>query len=332
MITYSDLRAAWARTPGPMRGALFMLASALSFALMAGVIRHLSGRLHPFEVAFFRNLVSLVLMAPWVLRTGFVGLRTSSIRKYGMRGLASIVAMLCWFYGLATMPIAEATALSFTAPIFTSLAAIVFLGEQMGPRRWGAIAAGFVGAMIILRPGFNALGWPALIVLFGSAAVACSVTMVKILSRTEPSTLIVAYMGIYLVPMSLIPALLVWTTPAAEDWVWLIVIGTVATVGQLAMTYAYAATEATVVLPFDYARLPFAAIIGYLAFEEAPDLSTWIGAAVIAGSAIYIARREATLARLKTDKPAPIARPERLAQSRSRSGTLMCTLRRAVCR
>lgn len=282
-----------------MRGALFMIVSAMSFALMAGTIRHLADHLHPFEVAFFRNVVSLALMVPWVLRAGSTGLRTSSIRKYGLRSLASIIAMLCWFYGLATMPIAEATALSFTAPIFTSIAAIFFLGERMGVRRWGAIAVGFVGAMIILRPGITAFSWPALIVLGGSAAVAGSVVMVKILSRTEPSSLIVAYMVIYLVPMSLIPALFVWTTPSASDWFWLIFIGTVATIGQLGMTQAYAATEATVVLPLDYARLPFAALIGYIAFDESPDLWTWIGAVVIAGSAIYIARREAKLARPK---------------------------------
>jgi S-adenosylmethionine uptake transporter len=294
------MRAAWAQASGPMRGAVFMLISAFSFATMAGMIRYLGDHLHPFEVAFFRNVVSLALMAPWVLRGGLAGLHTSSIRKYGLRGLASITGMLCWFYGLATMPIAEATALSFTAPIFTSIAAVFFLGEHIGIRRWAAIAIGFAGAMIILRPGVSTFSLSALVVLGGSAAVACSVIMVKILSRTEPSSLIVAYMGIYLVPMSLIPALFVWTTPSMSDWFWLIFIGVVATIGQLGMTHAYAATEATVVLPFDYTRLPSAALIGYLAFGEAPDIWTWLGATVIAGSTIYIARREARLARLKT--------------------------------
>jgi drug/metabolite transporter (DMT)-like permease len=289
-----------------MRGGVFMLISAVSFATMAGIIRYLADHLHPFEVAFFRNAVSLALMAPWVLRGGIEGLRTASIRKYSLRGLASITAMLCWFYGLATMPIAEATALSFTAPIFTSIAAIFFLGERMGTRRWAAIVIGFAGAMIILRPGVSALNLSALVVLGGSAAVACSVIMVKILSRTEPSSLIVAYMGIYLVPMSLVPALFVWTPPSLNDWFWLILIGVVATIGQLGMTSAYAATEATVVLPFDYARLPSAALIGYLAFNEAPDSWTWIGATVIAASAIYIARREARLAKLRTAAPAMV--------------------------
>jgi drug/metabolite transporter (DMT)-like permease len=303
MTSFQRMRTAWAQAPGPMRGAAFMLISAVSFAAMAGIIRYLGDHLHPFEIAFFRNIVSLALMAPWVLRGGIAGLRTASIRKYSLRGLASITAMLCWFYGLATMPIAEATALSFTAPIFTSIAAIFFLGERMGMRRWAAIVVGFTGAMIILRPGLSAISLSALVVLGGSAAVACSVIMVKILSRTEPSSLIVAYMGIYLVPMSLIPALFVWTTPTLSDWFWLIVIGAVATVGQLGMTHAYAATEATVVLPFDYARLPSAALIGYLAFNEVPDIWTWVGATVIAGSAIYIARREAKLAKRKAVAP-----------------------------
>ena len=110
--------------------------------------------------------------------------------------------------------------------------------------------------------------------------------------------MIVTYMGLYLVPMSLIPALLVWKTPTGTDWLWLLIIAACATVGQLAITYAYAAADATVVLPFDYSRLLFAATIGYIAFGEAPDAWTWIGAFVIAVSAIYIARREARLSRV----------------------------------
>lgn len=276
-----------------------MIISAMNFAMMAGAIRHLADHLHPFEVAFFRNLFSLIFMAPWVLRMGLVGLRTSSVRKYALRALTAIIAMLCWFYGLAMMPIAEATALSFTAPIFASIGAIIFLGERMGIRRWSAIVVGFAGAMIILRPGAAAISFPALVVLGGSAAVAGSIIMVKILSRTEPTSLIVAYMGIYLVPMSLIPALLVWTTPTGTEWLWLIFIGAVATVAQLAVTSAYAAADATVILPFDYTRLPFAAALGYVAFGEVPDAWTWIGAAIIAASAIYIARREAVRSRAR---------------------------------
>lgn len=307
MISRTRLGAAWARMPGPMRGAVFMMVSAVNFAMMAGTIRHLADRLHPFEVAFFRNLFSLIFMAPWVLRMGVAGLRTSSIRKYALRGLTAIVAMLCWFYGLAMMPIAEATALSFTAPIFASIGAIVFLGERMGVRRWSAIVVGFAGTMIILRPGANAISFPALVVLGGSAAVAGSIIMVKILSRTEPTSLIVAYMGIYLVPMSLIPALFVWTTPTGTEWLWLIFIGAVATLAQLAVTSAYAAADATVILPFDYTRLLFAAVIGYIAFGELPDAWTWIGAAIIAASAIYIARREAMRSRSRTTAETAVA-------------------------
>jgi S-adenosylmethionine uptake transporter len=259
-------------------------------------------------MAFFRNLFSLMMLAPWVLRGGFARLRTASIRKYGLRGLLSITAMLSWFYGLAMMPLAEATALSFTAPIFASIGAILFLGEHMGVRRWSAIFIGFAGAMIILRPGFHEVTWPALVVLGGSAAVAGSIIMVKILSRTEPSNVIVTYMGIYLVPMSFIPALMVGTTPEGTDWLWLVFIAGVATIGQLGITYAYATTEATVVLPFDYARLPFAAVIAYVAFDEVPDRWTWLGAAVIAGSTIYVARREAQRAKQKVTIGAAAAR------------------------
>jgi drug/metabolite transporter (DMT)-like permease len=238
-----------------------------------------------------------MFMMPWLVRAGWAGLRTGSVKKYGLRALLGSFAMICWFTALAYMPVAEATSLSFTAPIFASIFAMIFLGERAGVRRWTAIVLGFVGAMIILRPGFEEISPAAYLLLFGSAAVAGSVIMVKVLSRTETSSAIVAYMGIYMVPILLIPTLFVWQTPALSLWPWLIAMGGVGTVAQWAMTQAYAAADATAVLPFDYLRLPFVAIAGLFAFGEEPDIWIWIGALVIAGSSIYIAHRESLLAK-----------------------------------
>lgn len=283
--------------PAPMRGAFWMTLSAVGFAAMTSIIRYLTASLPAIELAFFRSLFSLMFMMPWLIRAGWAGLRTSNVRTYGLRALLGSVAMICWFVALANMPVAEATSLSFTAPIFASIGAMIFLGERAGVRRWTAIIVGFLGTLIILRPGFEEISPAAILLLFGSAAVAGAVIMVKILSRTETSSAIVTYMGLYMVPILLIPTLFVWETPPLALFPWLIVMGGLGTAAQWAMTQAYAATDATAVLPFDYLRLPFVAVVGYLVFEEKPDLWTWIGALVIAGSSIYIAHRESIQAK-----------------------------------
>lgn len=274
-----------------------MLLAAAAFALMTVMVRMLGAAMHPFEIAFFRNLFGLLFMAPWLMAMGMGALRTRHIGGYSLRSLFGLTAMLLWFSAVTMMPLAEAVALSFTAPLFAAIAAVLFLGERMGLRRTFALLAGFAGALIILRPGLIELTLPAGLVLASSVFIACSITMVKTLSRTEGASAIVTWMGIYMVPMSLVPALFVWRWPTLTETAQLVVMGGLATAGQVAMTRAYAATDATVVLPFDYARLPFAAAVAYFAFAEIPDLWTWVGAGVIATATIYMARREALVAR-----------------------------------
>ena len=155
----------------------------------------------------------------------------------------------------------------------------------------------FGGALLILRPGFQEIPPAAILMLCGTFATAGAVITVKVLSRTEPSSAIIAYMGIYMTPVSLIPALFVWQTPGLELWPWIILMGAVATLGQWGMTQAYASTDATIVLPFDYVRLPTVALLGYFAFAEVPDAMTCLGGLIIAAATIYIAHRESRLAK-----------------------------------
>ncbi len=287
----------FARLSAPLRGALWMLLAAAAFAAMTALVRVMGESLHPFEIAFWRNFYGLMFMMPWLVRMGFGGLRTQRMGLYSLRGMFGLTAMLMWFWAITAMPMGEAVALSFTAPLFASLAAVVILHERMGLRRVMALVAGFVGALIILRPGVIAVTIPALVVLASSVFIACSVTTVKILSRTEKPEAIVTWMGLFMTPVSLIPALFFWRGPSLAETGVLIAIGGLATIGQVAMTRAYAATEATIVLPFDYARLPFVAAIGFFVFAELPDAWTWIGAAIIAVATLYIAHRESRLAR-----------------------------------
>ncbi|MGE0653136.1 MAG: DMT family transporter, partial [Alphaproteobacteria bacterium] len=283
--------------PAPLRGAAWMLLAAAAFAVMTALVRVMGETMHPFEIAFWRNLYGVLFMAPWIARVGFAALRTRRIGGYTLRAACGLTAMMLWFWAITVMPLDEAVALSFTAPLFASVAAVMFLGERMGLRRTFALLAGFAGTLVILRPGVQAISQPALLVLAASVFIAISITMVKTLSRSESPAAIVTWMGVFMTPMSLIPAAFVWTWPTIGETLMLIVMGGFATIGQVAMTRAYAVTDATVVLPFDYARLPFAAVIAYIAFSERPDGWTWAGAAIIAGCTIFIAHRESRLAR-----------------------------------
>ncbi len=281
-----------------IRGAILMTVASAAFAGMIGLIRHLSSveGIHPFEIAFFRNFFGLAFMLPWLMRTGLGGLRTQRIGLYTVRGFLSIMAMLSWFWAVTVMPLAEAVALSFTTPIFATILAALILGEIVRVRRWTATIVGFLGAMIILRPGFAEVSFPALVVLFSAGCIAAAIITMKTLSRTESPNAIVTYMVLFLTPLSLPPAIAVWQWPTPEAWLWLVAVGGLATVAHLCVTRAFAAADASAVMPFDFIRLPFVAIIGYVIFSESPDFWTWVGAGVIFAATFYITRREAQLA------------------------------------
>jgi drug/metabolite transporter (DMT)-like permease len=152
-----------------LRGALWMCAAATAFALMITLVRHLTDGLHPLQVVFFRTAFGLLAMLPWLLRQGLGVMRTGRLRLHLLRALIGIFAMVGWFTTLSLMPLAEATALSFTAPIFTSVLAGLILGEAMRLRRWSATALGFLGALIIVRPGLAAIDPAALLAVITAA-------------------------------------------------------------------------------------------------------------------------------------------------------------------
>jgi len=283
--------------PAPVRGAALMLFACLCFAGMTGLVRLGTGELHPFQVAFLRIFFGLVCMLPWIVRAGRDGLRTTRLGLYGLRGLTGLIAMLMWFTAIATLPLGEATALSFTAPLFATVLAAVVLHEVVRARRWTATIVGFAGAMIILRPGAEAIAPAALLALGSAVFMAASVTVIKALSRTEPTHLIVAYMAIMLTPLALVPALFVWQWPTLAGWLIGAGMGVLGTMAHLAFTAALKQGDASAVLPFDFARLPFVAAIGYFAFGEVLDGWTLVGAGVIGAAAVYITQRETRVAR-----------------------------------
>lgn len=287
----------FAALPASSRGAVFMIASAAGFAVMMAIVRYLSRELHPFEVAFFRNLFGVLFMVPWMLRVGRDSLATERMGMHFLRSAAGLAAMLTFFTALSLLPLAEVTALTFTTPMFTTIGAALILRETVKARRWTATLVGFAGALIILRPGTEALRPEALVALAAAALMALAFLTVKSLSRTENPNAIVVMMGLLMTPMSLLPALFVWETPAAQLWPWLLGLGLSATIGQVFLTRAFAAADASAVLPFDFSRLVFVSILGFVFFGERPDLWTWVGGGVIVAAAAYIAHREAVAGR-----------------------------------
>ncbi len=307
-LSLSTARGLYASSPAVVRGMALIAVSALCFAAMHGLIRHVTGDLHPFEAAFFRNLFGLLFFLPWFARVGLRPLRTGRLRLHALRGGLQVLAMLSFFMALSITPLAEVSALSFSAPLFASLGAIVFLGEKMRLRRWSALIIGFAGALVIIRPGFETIDVGFVLVIFSAALWAGTMLVIKVLARGESSLTITAYMGLFLTPLSFLPALFVWQWPSVAQLVLLAAIGGLGSVGHLAMAQAFKEAEVSAIMPADFTRLIWATIIGYLAFAELPDLWTWIGGAVIFASTTYIAFREA---RLKGSEVVESAAPPR---------------------
>jgi len=283
---------------GNVNGMLLMLIASIVLTIMHALVRHIGSDMHPFEVSFFRNLFGLIAVMPLVLRSGIKSLYTRHPGLQLLRAVLGVSAMLSWFYALSIVPIAQATALSFTAVIFASVGAAVVLREKMHVRRWTAVCLGFVGAFFILRPGFQEVSFGMMLVLGSSVAWGMAVVVVKRLSRTDPVVSIVAWMAISLTVFSFVPALYVWTWPSFEELLLLSLVGALGTTGHLAMTNALKHAEATTITPLDFTRLLWASVIGYFVFGEIPDIWTWIGGGIIIASASYLIFREARVGRV----------------------------------
>jgi drug/metabolite transporter (DMT)-like permease len=274
----------------------------VSMALLVGIATvgrsaALSG-LDPLQVLFFRNFFCVVWMLPLLAQRGLSLVRTDQIRLYGLRVALSLVSMTAFFQALALLPIGEVTAIGFLSPLFGTLFAILLLGEHVGTRRWTALAVGFAGAMIILRPTGTAFGLGQIAALFSAMAVGVIGPLVKHLTTTDDADRIVFITNLIMTPLSLIPALFVWVWPPPELWWQLVLMGLFAVLGHMALVRGYAVTDASLAMTFKFSRLPFSVLVGYLAFGELIDGWTWVGAIIIFTAAAFVTRREARLARM----------------------------------
>ncbi|SDF55357.1 DMT family transporter [Thalassobaculum litoreum] len=302
----------WLALPGNVRGAFWILAASILFSIMSAAVKTVGARLDIFQIAFFRCLVGLLVILPFMVRAGPHVFRTRRPVLHVVRSLTGLVAMFCGFYAITHLPLADATAITFAKPLFMIILAVLFLGEVVRWRRWSATIIGFLGVLIMINPGENGLDPAMAAALAGTLCVAVVVVLVKRLSATEAPLTILFTFGIVSTLASTVPAALVWQAPTWAEFGLMVLIGSLGASGQFCMIRGFRVGEATAVVPFEYSQLLFAGIFGYVLFGNIPTLNTLASAVLIVASTLYIALREAKLgkkpaAKASVQAPAPVA-------------------------
>jgi drug/metabolite transporter (DMT)-like permease len=294
-----SLRAGVRALPPVVEAALIMAFGAVCVAVQNALIRTASADIHTFEVVFFRNLFGLLAMLPLLGGIGLAMFRTRAPGRLMLMSAWHLAGMVCYFLAIVYLPLAEVTALAFSKPLFATVGAALILHEVVRARRWTAVGLGFAGVLIVLQPGAHAISPYAALVLLGALLGAATSLLIKRLTAIEAVSTIVWYQALFATVLALPLCLLHWRMPDPTGWLVLLSIGGLGTLSWLAMTRAFFLVDASAAVPFEFLRLPFAALVAYVWFAEVPSLSTWIGGAVIFGATIYIAEREARLARAR---------------------------------
>jgi drug/metabolite transporter (DMT)-like permease len=293
------LRAALRSLPPIVQAALLMIVGAACVAVQNGLIRAVSSDIHTFEVVFFRNLFGLLAMLPLLSGLGLGMFRAHRPGQLMLMSTWHVLGMVCYFMAIAYLPLAEVTALAFSKPLFATIGAALVLHEIVRARRWSAVALGFIGVLIVLQPGAQAISPYAALVLLSAVLGAATTLLIKRLTATEAVSTIVWYQALFATVLALPLCLLHWRMPDAAGWLLLIAIGILGTLSWLTQTRAYFLIDASAAVPFEFLRLPFAALVAYLWFAEVPSVWTWLGGALIFGATVYITEREARLARTR---------------------------------
>lgn len=297
-------------SPLPLRAVLLMLGSASLFALMAVVIRLASDQLHPFQITFFRSVFGTLFALPLLYVHGWSLLHTPRFGFYVMRCVIGMGGMLAGFWAIVNLPLAEAVALSYSSPLFVTIGAVLFLGEVVRMRRWSAVIAGFIGVLVIVRPGSDSFTTASLVALMAAGLTGAVTISIKSLTGSEPADRIVLLTTLLWVPLSLPAALAVWQWPHGTIWPWLVLMGALGTGGHYCWTRALRMADASLLAPFSYLQLLLVAMLAWWIFDEGVDRYTVIGAGIIIGASLYIAHREHSLSRQRLRQlPAASAEP-----------------------
>ncbi|MBS0517996.1 MAG: DMT family transporter [Proteobacteria bacterium] len=306
-ISTSSLALRWRALPPNLRGILWVGFSGVLFALLNVFSLIPAQHLNSYVMAFLRYFFGSLFLLPIIFHRGLYGsLRTGRVALHVSRGALHTAGMFLWFIGLPLTTLASVTALGFTGPIFITIGAALFLGEDVRLRRWIAVIVGFMGAMIIIRPGVGDIGIGALCILASTPIFSASNLISKALARTDSANTIVIWQNITIVLFAAPVALWFWETPTWADLVWFVAAGLCGTLGHLCQQNGYQLADITLLQPIGFLSLLWNALLGFMLFSQRPDVWTFVGAAVIFGSAMYISHREAVRrARIKTAGTTP---------------------------
>ena len=293
----------------PVAGALFVMGSSLTFAVLGALVKIVSSSLANEMVVFFRNLCALLFILPWIGYSQLPGgIKTAYFRLHLLRSASGLGAMYCFFYAIAHLQLSEAFLLAATAPLFIPLIAYIWIREPVSRKLRGAIFVGFIGIVLILKPGIGVFQPVAIVGLAAGAFAALAMVSIRRMSASEPTIRIVFYFTVLGTLISAVPLVWSWQLPEPKIWWFLILIGLLAAIGQFLLTKGYGLAPAAQVGPFTYVNVVFATLFGWLFWEESLDAFTWIGAFLICIAGIVAAHRTKTHSLLgSTAKATPIA-------------------------
>ena len=277
----------------PAVGVFWMVVTGFLFVAVTAVVKHGAQELPAAQSAFLRYAIGLLFLFPLIKPIREAQLTRSQIVQFGWRGLAHTFGVILWFFAMTRITVAEVTAMNYMAPIYISIGAALFLGERLAVRRILAIACGFLGALIILRPGFRELSEGHIAMIGTAMFFAVSYLMAKRLSGSVSASVIVGMLSIFCT-VGLAPfAIAVWQTPTYSEIGWMAVVAVLATFGHYTMTLAFASAPVTITQPATFLQLIWATLLGYWVFGEAIDVWVLFGGALILASVTFITIREA---------------------------------------
>ena len=275
-----------------------MVAAVFLFAIVDATAKWLGQSYAPVQIVFFQHFFGLIPVAVLVWRSGgFAALRTRRPFAHALRGGLLFASMLLFFTALRGLPLAEAIAISFTLPLYITALSGPLLGEAVGVRRWTAVIIGFVGALIMVRPGTEAFRPEAILVLTSAFIAALAMLLTRRLTRTETDVALVTHTTVIVSLASLPFAGLAWQAPSSGDLALFVLVGIAGGSGAYLLVVAFRNAPAAVVAPFDYSALIWASVFGWILWREAPEPAVWIGAVIVATAGVYITRREMALGR-----------------------------------
>ena len=273
--------------------AFLAIGATLFGSSMGAGVKFLSDDLHPIIICFWRCLMGLILITPFIARNNFKALQTSNMGLQIFRAAINILSMICWFSAIGMMHFEKATALGFTTPLFTTILAVIVLGEVIRFHRTAALMLGFIGIMIIIRPGYIPFEFGIFLMLIASLSFSFVLIFVKKLSATDSSLTIIFYHLLYMTPAFFILALFYWENINLNQLLVFIFMGASGLLSHWCLAQAFKLSDTTFVMPLQFTKLIWASLIGLFIFSEKPDIWTWVGGIIIFISVIYITYREA---------------------------------------